>query len=78
LGHTINSQGVATDPTKVKVIVDWPVPKSVKELRSFLGLAGYYRKFVKHFGIVAKPLTIFSRKTQCMCGPMNMIRHSQL
>ena len=51
LGHVISEQGVATDPEKVQAVSQWPVPTSVKDLRSFLRLAGYYRHFVKHFGI---------------------------
>ncbi|XP_066373668.1 uncharacterized protein [Miscanthus floridulus] len=62
LGHVISASGVATDPEKVKAVVKWATPTLVKDLRSFLGLAGYYRRFVKHFGILVHSLTDLLKK----------------
>lgn len=56
LGHVISNQGVATDPSKIEVVSSWPTPTTVSELRSFLGFASYYRRFVEGFDKLTAPL----------------------
>ena len=62
LGHVISKDGVAMDPKKVKSILEWPRPKSVTDVRSFLGMVGYYRKFLKHFAEISAPLVELTKK----------------
>ncbi|XLU29618.1 hypothetical protein S245_065684, partial [Arachis hypogaea] len=62
LGHVVSKQGIAVDPAKVEAVMNWERPTSVTEIRSFLGLAGYYRRFIKGFSQLALPLTKLTRK----------------
>jgi hypothetical protein len=62
LGHIISGEGVAVDPKKVEAVTEWKQPKNVKDIRSFLGLAGYYRHFIENFSKIAKPMTNLLKK----------------
>ena len=58
----ICKDGVKVDPSKVEVVMNWEVPKTPTEIRSFLGLAGYYRRFIQDFSKIASPITALTRK----------------
>jgi hypothetical protein len=62
LGHTISSEGIAVDPSKVQEVMDWKPPTLVHQIRSFLGLAGYYYHFIPDFSRIAKSMTKLLRK----------------
>ncbi|GJS32153.1 retrotransposon protein, putative, ty3-gypsy subclass [Tanacetum coccineum] len=62
LSHMIDSKGIHVDPTKIESIKDWSSPKTPTEIRQFLGLAGYYRRFIKGFLKIAKPMTKLTQK----------------
>jgi hypothetical protein len=62
LGHMVSSQGVLPEPSKIQAITDWPQPKTITELRGFLGLTNFYRKFIKNYASIALPLTSLLRK----------------
>lgn len=62
LGHYIEAKGFFTDPNKIKAVAEWPKPENLKQLRGFIGLPGYYKRFVKSFGAIAKPLTALTKK----------------
>ena len=62
LGHIVSREGMKPDPSKIKAIMEWEAPKNVMEIQSFLRLARYYRRFMKDFSIVTRPLTNLLKK----------------
>jgi hypothetical protein len=62
LAHTISKDGISVDPSKVQEVMNWKPPKSVHQIRSFLGLAGYYRRFIPDFSRITKPMTELLKK----------------
>lgn len=64
LGHRVSKAGISCDPKKISAVQDWPIPTNVTEVRSFLGTAGYYRKFIPNFSTIASPLSQLTRKNK--------------
>ena len=82
LGHVVSGEGISTDPEKVRAVKDWPIPVRVSEVRSFLGLCSYYRRFVKNFSTIARPLHRLTEKennfkwTQECSDAFNHLKHA--
>nr|GFC48319.1 putative reverse transcriptase domain-containing protein [Tanacetum cinerariifolium] len=62
LGHVVNSEGIHVDPSKIKVVKNWRPSKTPTEIHLFLGLAGYYKRFIANFSKITKPLTMLTKK----------------
>ena len=62
MGHIISDKGISVDPSKIQDVLNWKTPESVSEIRSFFGLAGYYRRFVPEFSKIARPMTELLKK----------------
>jgi hypothetical protein len=72
LGHIVLKGGIYVDPSKIQYVLSWNAPTNVGDIRSFLGLAGYYRRFVKGFSKITKPMTNCSRRTRSSSGCPSM------
>ena len=72
----ISDEGISVDPKKIKVVRDWKRPTIVTEIRSFLGLVGYYRWFVENFSKIAMPLTKLTQKISNLLGQLRAKRAS--
>ena len=55
-GHVVSADGIQTDPPKIEAVINWPIPKSTKDVRKFLGFSGYYRRFVEGYASIIRPL----------------------
>ena len=67
MGHVVSQEGVSTGPEKIKAVTEWPQPTTVTQVRSFLGFASYYRRFILNFSKVAKPLNNLLQKKFKVC-----------
>lgn len=75
LGHIVGRNGIAVDPKKIEKVKDFPIPTNLKELRSALGLFSYYRKFIKDFSKIARPMLVLLKKDTPFVGPPNNRKH---
>ena len=78
MGHIVSHEGVKVDPNKIKAIMEWPIPKTIKKLRGFLGLIGYYRRFVKNYGHIVAPLTTLLKKDSFQWNESSNVSFEQL
>ena len=62
VGYLVSQASIGMEPAKVSAMLDWPIPRSVKEVQSFLGFANFYRKFIRDYSALASPLTTLTRK----------------
>ena len=62
MGHVVTKGGILVDPEKIKAIEEWPVPKDVTDIRSFMGITSYYRRFIEGFSRIANPITSLQKK----------------
>ena len=68
LGHVVTKEGISVDPEKIQEIEDWPVPKDIIDVRSFMGITGYYRRFIEGFSKIANPITSLQKKARNLIG----------
>jgi hypothetical protein len=69
LGHVVSFEGISVDPSKVQEVLDWKPPRTVHQVRSFLGLAGYYHRFILNFSKIVKPITdLLKKKEKFVCN----------
>ena len=66
-GHVVSEEGIHVDPSKIKAIENWSAPKTPTKIRQFLGIVGYYRRFIQNFSRIVKPLTILTHKGVAFC-----------
>nr|GEY81332.1 reverse transcriptase [Tanacetum cinerariifolium] len=78
LGHIISAQGVSTDPFKIEAMQKWPIPLILKQLRGFLGLTGYYRRFIKDYASISQPLVALTKKNAFKWNPSAELAYHKL